>query len=420
MIFTFFSILPCAMCLLMLITYLTRTRKNQVQKFMTGIAACGVIYLFADACFISPTSNYTLYLIADLLAHFFAPVLLGLVGFMLYVMHKPNRTSHRLYWLMGIPSLVGITTLVCVFVVGWNDSLNYLVEFDKVNSFPSEWVAQQPFPGEFVALGALLSPVYRLVCFGGVVAILIYIIYCVIVDKKDIRDAYRFLFKGGEYTTFRIMCWCVVAFSILASIRMFMGRSGCIDHPWVSIFISLLMAEVIYDIFYAGLITHMAEGTLREIIHPLLFAPSTLPDGLHSELNIREDEDEEIAKNFRKMMLADKRFLDPHLTIEDVANDLGTSRVVIARGINRVHNLTFREYLHRRRLDEAKHYMLSHPNATQEDVAKHSGYTDAATFNKHFRQFEGMTPKSWQEKIDFGHASVGGVQVTDNKEVTSR
>lgn len=63
--------------------------------------------------------------------------------------------------------------------------------------------------------------------------------------------------------------------------------------------------------------------------------------------------------------------------------------------VNQYYKLGFPELLNILRVDYAQQYIRSHPNASQEEIARANGFLSASTFNSTFKRISGFTPKVW-------------------------
>ena len=88
-------------------------------------------------------------------------------------------------------------------------------------------------------------------------------------------------------------------------------------------------------------------------------------------------------------------FLQPRLTLEDVAERLGTNKFYISKMVNNNFGMGFPELINILRVDFAEQYMMEHGNAKQEEIARQSGFLSASSFNTIFKKVTGVTPKVW-------------------------
>lgn len=102
--------------------------------------------------------------------------------------------------------------------------------------------------------------------------------------------------------------------------------------------------------------------------------------------------------NIGEHMARHKTFLDHQLSLKDAATQLQVSPQVLSLVLNRHANMSFYDYINSLRIahatellkrpDKAKHKLLA--------IAEESGFNSQATFYKHFRKIQGMTPKEYR------------------------
>ncbi|MBO4466037.1 MAG: helix-turn-helix transcriptional regulator [Bacteroidales bacterium] len=109
--------------------------------------------------------------------------------------------------------------------------------------------------------------------------------------------------------------------------------------------------------------------------------------------------DDSLLTRFQTVMLNEQLFLQPSLSLQDIAERLHTNKTYISKLVNNTYNLSFPEFLNTLRIDYAQQYIRNHPNAKQEEIARASGFLSASTFNNIFRKITGLTPKMWALKM---------------------
>lgn len=102
-----------------------------------------------------------------------------------------------------------------------------------------------------------------------------------------------------------------------------------------------------------------------------------------------------LEQRLKKLMDEDHIFTDDSLTVKSLAKMMGVSRATMTNVVTSAFGSGFRNYLNRRRIEFAKEYMLSHPQATQEEIAGVCGFKDGNLFNRKFKSIEGTTPLAW-------------------------
>ena len=102
-----------------------------------------------------------------------------------------------------------------------------------------------------------------------------------------------------------------------------------------------------------------------------------------------------LVSRFQRMMQDEQLFLTPGLTLSDVADRLHSNKTYISKMVNQTYGVGFPEVLNILRVDYAQQYVRKHPDASQVDVAKASGFVSASSFNTVFKRITGYTPKVW-------------------------
>lgn len=109
--------------------------------------------------------------------------------------------------------------------------------------------------------------------------------------------------------------------------------------------------------------------------------------------------DDSLLTRFQTIMLNEQLFLNPSLSLQDIAERLHTNKTYISKLVNNTYNMSFPEFINTMRIDYSQQYIRSHPNAKQEEIARASGFLSASSFNNIFRKITGMTPKAWALKM---------------------
>lgn len=111
-----------------------------------------------------------------------------------------------------------------------------------------------------------------------------------------------------------------------------------------------------------------------------------------------EDRDRYYATMLRQMMEEDKKYLDSHITLSDLARELHTNRLYLSDYINR-QGKTFYDFINEFRIAEACR-IIKESNPDQRipltEVASQSGFNSISSFNRYFFKIKGMAPSAYQ------------------------
>ena len=95
----------------------------------------------------------------------------------------------------------------------------------------------------------------------------------------------------------------------------------------------------------------------------------------------------------------DKRFLGTQLNVEELAAELGTTKVALSFYINNRYGVNFSAWMASLRIEEAKRMMAADPNMRLEDIAMAVGFSSLSYFSKVFSLREGVPPTRWRKEV---------------------
>lgn len=102
---------------------------------------------------------------------------------------------------------------------------------------------------------------------------------------------------------------------------------------------------------------------------------------------------------FEQVMTLQRPYLNPELTLAELAALLETTPQIVSRLINSGFGQNFNDYINARRVEEVVSRIKKgdHKKHTFTSLAFDSGFNSKATFNRAFRKHTGQTPSSWVE-----------------------
>lgn len=123
--------------------------------------------------------------------------------------------------------------------------------------------------------------------------------------------------------------------------------------------------------------------------------PRVLGDIENSEDKPQTTQDKRFIQNLS--MIVEERMNEKTLSVEDIANALGISRVQLYRKTKSLLNSSVNDYLLQQRLTKAKHLLLEglHVN----EVADKVGFSSSAYFTASFKKVFGTTPTAFRKEI---------------------
>ena len=99
-------------------------------------------------------------------------------------------------------------------------------------------------------------------------------------------------------------------------------------------------------------------------------------------------------------MTEKKLYLEPELTLEQLADRLGLSSRLLSNIINRKFKQNFFEFINYYRVEEAKTILSQpHTNVAMIDVMADAGFNSKSAFNRFFKKFCGVTPTEYKNTV---------------------
>lgn len=113
--------------------------------------------------------------------------------------------------------------------------------------------------------------------------------------------------------------------------------------------------------------------------------------------------DDSLLSRFQHLMVEQRLFLRPQLTLPDVADILHTNKTYVSKVVNDNYKVSFPELINTLRVDYAEQFILNNREVRQEEVARACGFISASSFNNIFKKVTGMPPKQWVTSWDASH-----------------
>ena len=94
-----------------------------------------------------------------------------------------------------------------------------------------------------------------------------------------------------------------------------------------------------------------------------------------------------------------KPYLDPNLTIVQLARQMSQPQRVISETINHSTGVSFSQWINQWRIEEAKALIVDDPDKGLLDIMLSAGFQSKSNFNKSFKDIVGLTPSEWRKQL---------------------
>jgi AraC-like DNA-binding protein len=161
-----------------------------------------------------------------------------------------------------------------------------------------------------------------------------------------------------------------------------------------------IFCSTIYLLFYLYFAVRIIKyGFVYQKLETALSEDDTQPEQPQEDTNAPHCRDVvyniSIEKNLKRW-LDEKQYLQPGITIDDVAQYAATNRRYLSEHINYKKKKTFRQWINELRIDEAKNLLRQHPEMTVSDIAFKVGFINSRKKEKTFLAIAKVSPKIWR------------------------
>lgn len=295
-------------------------------------------------------------------------------------------TSHRIYALCYIISLMLSTSMVCLVMLA---VLQKEVSIRRTMAsvylpflLPVAWFfcLQE---GDDASLPSFMAGALCLVCLSWLLV-------------RYVGEYRRYVHRlRSEYSEIsgREIIWSWSCFSgLLVQIVLFMAYQ----------FFWMPALEPFYAIVSVINAAYLCYCTCRQIplnyIAPEEEEEDRLPESHHEETAGQKAYYAVIEQKLETLCEEKLLFLDPDLTLVMLCQNLSVSRTYLGSYF-RSHGLSFYQYINTLRVNYAVKFMQEHPGASIREVCEQSGFRSQTTFRKMFQQVTGHLPSEVKGRI---------------------
>ena len=117
----------------------------------------------------------------------------------------------------------------------------------------------------------------------------------------------------------------------------------------------------------------------------------------YSSSSLKGSEEIRLFYRLKRLIEDENLYLDPDLTLKNVADRLATNTKYLSQVVNHHANTNFQQFLNTYRIEEVKQKITDqdYQNLTLYGIAMQCGFKNKSTFYKVFKEMTGHTPRSF-------------------------
>lgn len=406
---TIIYFLPCLIALVWALIFLF-SKQNITQKHAAWLLSLLTVYFACLVVYISPLTDYRMMLYSDYICTPLILIIFAVLIAYLYSHLKGKAMPTAKLQLLLLPALI-LTTIT--WTLQWFMGADNLEEFIRVldsnitgvQSTSNTDMLPAPYDTRFYKAYYILDVlVYNAVYLCYMIGAFFLVAKILKAYGYKWGDIGSFLFRGRYTSPHRIIATMVAAELLCLAPLVVLGRSYVINHPALGMTLMLLTAVFLFCCCYVEYFGFTDSVSLKSLANIERLSP-----GYGDDVKFSSPEAEQLSQRvvasridlmarLRTAVDSQQVYLDPELKLSSLAYALNTNRTILSMVVKQVYGVDFRTLIAERRINEAKLYMLDHPEATIEQVAAHSGFKDTATFFHRFKSITGDSPRVWISK----------------------
>lgn len=404
MFVSFALLLPFSICVLFTLVFFFKRHRDMTQQLMLLLDVLCAVYFFVDTILINASvESYGWFSVICLSGarQFLGPILLPV----LLLFTRSMRRTQFYSWTTGfwfLPAvMLGSICFILVALMGLPNASEYFMQCTAPTGPQGVYATDMLYRVHYL----FARNVFAAVMLSEMVYVIGYQVYVAVHSGYGPRSVWKILRTGGSVPIVNLISPILVLFLLVTGVRLGVGRSFLLSHHAFTAVCNFLMGALIVCVNFLALFANRSPVTLRMLRSPLSMADSNKKYHYSADNEANKNTPiegmsalsyAELVDGFKALVMVERIYLEPALTVEDVALRLHSNRTYVSCMVSKEFDMNFRDYLASLRIAYAKKFMKSHPAATQEEVAVSSGFTGASTFNKKFRQLEGISPRQWQ------------------------
>ena len=158
-----------------------------------------------------------------------------------------------------------------------------------------------------------------------------------------------------------------------------------------------IVCSAIYLLFYLYFAIRIIKyGFVYEKLEKALSDNDIQPELPKEDKNTPQTPTVKSIENNLKKWLDEQQYLQSAITLDDVSCYVGTNNKYLSLYINQKMNCTFREWINRLRIEEAKRLLLDYPDINISEIALLTGFATPSHFSQQFRAITRSSPSNWR------------------------
>lgn len=377
-----------------------RRDKSASQRWLMALSIAACVYFYIDAHYVMHNpgpDDYLSIVRLDMISQFLTLALPPILFLYVRALEWQKLNVWYSYVLFFPAILLGSASAVIYGIMGLDNAAAFIASADANGGIAVGF--EEPI---YHMHNLVCTRVLNGVLLVEIVLLLAYMLKTTYKAGWKMVNFKKFRENRQQASTFNTQVLLAIIFLAICGVRIILGRVNLMKMSYLSALLSFLLAFVGMCICYIGAWFPDRHFTIWDLQHPSVIPgqiPDQTPEDAKKKIATAEKPEEKssLLEAFISYMSKQKPYLNPELSIADVARDLYTNRTYISVLMNNHFGQSFRDYINAQRITTAKELMLANPDEILESIAEKSGFVSDSQLVKKFKEMEGISPRDWQE-----------------------
>lgn len=375
--------LPAITCIFWGVNLFCDRKENSISQNIW--IAC---LLFATPCFaiwaitFTGFNDYAVLYKLDIIDVTFSLMFFPTVFLYFRSLTNKAKLTWKQYLLFAPAWFIGGFSLIFYILMGEEQSANYIRDYYNDISFKPGSLQWMQF-GINMVLFAIISILQ-------IIMVMIYSTLNLIRYRKRLGDLFSNLSEESLNNNRAILIGLyAILFFGLVSISLW-TISNELYHFSKYVFMGSCSIILFFTSYHVSKFKATAENTISDPEE--LNIPDTSPaelDNIYSK----------ILPQFIELIDEKQIFLQPHLSLNDIAQQISSNRTYLSRLINDKFQCNFHEYINRKRIEYVQKLIIENPQISQEQATEMSGFISTSTFSRTFKKYAKATFSEWRKPL---------------------
>lgn len=201
---------------------------------------------------------------------------------------------------------------------------------------------------------------------------------------KQIKQNYSAVEKINFTVTRNLLAVCILVYSFEALIILLL-------------MVGLPIAEFSYHLIYTLFILTLFAFGYNELIYSNSVAVPVTKEEKYKKSTLKSDSSRLIADNLQSYMQEHKPYLNPDITLKNLAELIGEHPHILSQVINENFDRNYYEFINSYRVEEAKRILKEpeYKNYTLTAIGFEAGFNSKSAFYTAFKKNTGVTPAKY-------------------------